>query len=73
MTQTLDCTALMCPMPIVRVARAVKALNPGDTLEVTATDPAFEADIRAWCGKMKHELVEYTRRGEVFVAVIRKS
>lgn len=73
MTEKLDCTALMCPIPIVRVAKALKALDSGDTLEVTATDPAFEADIRAWCGKMNHALLEYSRRGEVSVAVIRKS
>lgn len=72
MTEALDCTTLMCPMPIVRISQAVKALNPGDTLEVTATDPAFESDIRAWCCKMNHELLEYRRDGEVCVAVIRK-
>jgi TusA-related sulfurtransferase len=51
----------------------VKALSPGETLEVTADDPAFEPDVRAWCEKTKHPLMSLTRQGGDVTALIRES
>lgn len=73
MTEKLDCKGLMCPMPIVKLSKAVKSLAAGDTLEVTADDPAFEADVRAWCDKMKNPLKSLTKQGGATVAVIQKA
>jgi hypothetical protein len=39
---------------------------------VTADDLAFEADVKAWCAKMKAPLNSLTKRGAAFVAVIQK-
>ena len=60
-------------MPIVKISKVVKGLTPGATLEVSADDPAFEADVKAWCQKMKHPLKSVQNRGGTFVAVIEKS
>lgn len=73
MNEKLDCTGLMCPMPIVKLSKAVKALAAGDTVEVTADDPAFEADVKAWCAKMKAPLKSLSRRGPTIVAVVEKA
>lgn len=68
---TLDCKNLNCPMPIVRISREIKDLEPGKTLEVQATDPAFTADVIAWAKKTGNELLEVSG-GEVQRAIIRK-
>ena len=59
MTKTveLDCTGLKCPMPIVKIALAIKALQDGETLSVTASDSAFLPDLRAWVQMTGHELL----------------
>lgn len=67
----LDCKQLNCPMPIVKISQAMKNMSPGETLEVEATDPAFEADLKAWINQMGNELLEFSS-GEVQRAVIRK-
>ena len=67
----LDCTGLNCPVPIVRISQAIKKMETGQTLEVTADDPAFSADVDAWINKMGHELVALDD-GAVQRAVIRK-
>jgi tRNA 2-thiouridine synthesizing protein A len=67
----LDCTGLNCPVPIVRISQAIKKMEAGQTLEVTADDPAFSADVDAWIAKMGHELVALDA-GAVQRAVIRK-
>ncbi len=70
MNTPLDCRGLNCPMPIVKISRAMKDLRPGDTLTVTASDPSFGADIEAWTRKMKHTLVFFEDRGGVQTAVV---
>ncbi|MDD5064401.1 MAG: sulfurtransferase TusA family protein [Phycisphaerae bacterium] len=56
----LDCKNLRCPMPIVKVSKAMKEINIGQTLYVEATDFAFKADIEAWTQKMGHKIVQFT-------------
>lgn len=66
----LDCKAISCPMPIVRIAKAVKTMSPGQTLKVEATDPSFQADVEAWTRRTGNELLSFTVRDDIYVAVI---
>ena len=46
---TLDARRLLCPLPVIRTQERIKGLAPGDTLDVTCTDPGVLHDIPAWC------------------------
>jgi len=67
----LDCGGLSCPVPIVRISRAMKELASGDTLTVTASDPSFKADVEAWVRKMGHNLDSFTEADGCQTAVLR--
>jgi tRNA 2-thiouridine synthesizing protein A len=41
----LDLTGLKCPLPALKTRKALKALNPGDRIEVHCTDPLSVIDI----------------------------
>ena len=47
-TITLDFKGLSCPLPIVKTAVAIKRLQPGELVEVLATDAGSVADFTAW-------------------------
>ena len=68
----VDARGLSCPMPVVRTAQAIKALVPGDLLEVFATDPGSVKDMAAWARSTGNELVEQTTDGAVFRFVFRR-
>ena len=70
--QTLDLKGLSCPLPIVKTAMAIKALQSGELLEALATDPGSVPDFAAWCRSTGNELVEQTTNDGVFRFVIRK-
>ena len=53
---TLDARRLLCPLPVIRTQERVKGLAPGDTLEVTCTDPGALHDIPAWCRLNGHRV-----------------
>lgn len=69
---SLDCKSLNCPMPIVNISKQMKLLTVGQTLEVTATDPAFKADLEAWVRKTGNELVSFVD-DTIKVAIIKKT
>ena len=46
MTMTkLDLTGLKCPLPALKTRKALKAIKPGERLEVHCTDPLAVIDI----------------------------
>jgi tRNA 2-thiouridine synthesizing protein A len=66
----LDARRLLCPMPVIRTQNKVNELQPGDTLEVTCTDPGALHDIPAWCRINGHKILETRKQGiEVIVTV----
>ena len=70
---TLDLKGLSCPIPIVKTAKAVKELQPGELIEALATDPGSVADFAAWCRSTGNELVEQSEQDDVYRFVIRKT
>lgn len=52
----VDARGLLCPQPVLMLARAAKEL-PGALIEVLADDPAAATDIPAWCGMRDARLV----------------
>lgn len=56
--ETLDCKGLSCPMPMMKLAKAMKGLNSGEILEMFGTDPGTKSDIPNWCMKSGHKLLE---------------
>jgi tRNA 2-thiouridine synthesizing protein A len=68
----LDARGLLCPMPIVKTAKAMKELEPGQVLKVMATDRGSLADIPAWATSTGNELLEHRADGDTFVFFLRK-
>jgi tRNA 2-thiouridine synthesizing protein A len=55
---TLDATGLLCPLPVLKARRALKAVPAGGILEVLATDPGAIKDFEHFCQTTGCELVE---------------
>ncbi|RDV24814.1 sulfurtransferase TusA [Alteromonas aestuariivivens] len=53
----LDALGLRCPEPVMMVRLQIRKMNDGDTLCVTADDPAAIRDIPGFCRFMQHTLV----------------
>ncbi|MEU0095820.1 sulfurtransferase TusA family protein [Kribbella sp. NPDC006257] len=54
---TLDCRGMLCPLPVIKLAKALPTVSVGDTITVLADDPAAAIDIPAWCRMRSQELV----------------
>ncbi len=57
-TETLDTTGLLCPLPVYQAGAVLARLSPGEVLELICTDPGSLEDIPALA----------RQRGDVLVA-----
>jgi tRNA 2-thiouridine synthesizing protein A len=68
----LDATGLVCPEPVMLLHGKVRAMAPGELLEVIATDPSTERDIPRFCQFLGHSLELHESQGTTFRYLIRK-
>ena len=71
--QVLDCTGLLCPMPIVKTKKAIDGLQPGQVLKMIATDAGSPPDIAAWSRQTGNELLLSTEEGGKFIFFLKKA
>ena len=71
--KTVDYKGLFCPMPIVKIAGAIKEIEVGQVLEMLADDPGSKADMAAWAKQTGHELLETREEGGVFKFYVRRA
>lgn len=55
----LDARGLLCPMPVVKTAKEIKGMEPGQVLKVIATDRGAIADFPAWADDTGNPLLEW--------------
>jgi tRNA 2-thiouridine synthesizing protein A len=60
-TEVLDCTGVRCPVPVIRLAQAIRAVPPGEVVRLLADDPAALSDVPAWCRMRDQELLRLDR------------
>lgn len=70
--QTLDCSGLQCPGPIMKVYETIKGMSDGEILQVSATDMGFARDIDAWCKRTGNCLLKSERAGKENIVYIQK-
>ena len=69
---SLNLKGLACPLPIVKTAKAMKGLAPGELVEVLATDPGSVPDFKAWSRATGNQLVEASQDAGVYRFILKK-
>ena len=72
MPHDLDATGLLCPLPVLKARKALKALAPGEVLALRADDPAAVVDVPHFCTEAGHVLERVDDAGGAQVYLIRK-
>ena len=68
----VDASGLSCPMPVVKAAKEMRGLQPGQILKIVATDRGSLADIPAWAEDTGNELLDTQTEGGRYVFLVRK-
>ena len=68
----LDARGLLCPLPVLKAARRMRALPGGAVLRLVADDPAAVVDVPHFCAENGHGLLHAAEEGGAQVYLIRK-
>ena len=70
--RTLDCLGLFCPEPVFKTRMQLDEMEIGETLEVTADDPAAKSDIENLAKNLGQEILETVQEENVTRIIIKK-
>jgi NADPH-dependent 2,4-dienoyl-CoA reductase/sulfur reductase-like enzyme/peroxiredoxin family protein/TusA-related sulfurtransferase/rhodanese-related sulfurtransferase len=71
--ERVNACGLQCPGPIGQLRKAIDSIQPGEAVEITATDPGFAADVPAWCHSTGNRMIDFGETADgSFRAVIAK-
>ncbi len=46
---TIDTRGLSCPLPVLKVRKAMRSIEPGTAVQILTTDPLADLDFHAYC------------------------
>ena len=68
----VDAVGLHCPLPLLRLKKALKEMQSGEVVRVIATDPAAHLDFGVYAEQTANEIIEYIREEERQIFYVRK-
>jgi len=71
--QPLDCKGLLCPLPIIKLSKAIKTIQVGEVLEMLATDPGSVPDVKAFQSQTGHEIVASDQENGVYRFLVKRT
>jgi tRNA 2-thiouridine synthesizing protein A len=69
----LDCRGLVCPLPVIKLSKAVKGVAVGAVVEMLATDPGSVPDLEAFEKRTGHRVLERSETGGVFRFLVQRT
>jgi TusA-related sulfurtransferase len=45
----LDCRGMLCPLPVIELAKRIGEVEIGQVVAVASTDAAAAHDVESWC------------------------
>lgn len=69
----IDARGLLCPLPVLKLAKRIKALGVGDQVRLLADDPAAVVDVPHYAAESGHDLIETREADGHQVYVLRKT
>ncbi len=70
--QVLDCSGMLCPVPVVKTRKAIQTIELGQILKMIATDPGSPPDMEAWSRQTGYELLRSMQEDGKFIFYIRR-
>ncbi len=70
--ESLDAVGMMCPVPIVELAKKMKTLTPGTVLMLASDDEGVIEDVPSWCNRTGNEYLGHEEEGDIIRSYVRK-
>lgn len=71
--KTLDCRGLLCPIPIIKLSKAIKEVPVGETVEMLTTDPGSVPDVEAFQNQTGHKIQVSDQQNGVYRFLVQRT
>jgi tRNA 2-thiouridine synthesizing protein A len=71
--ETIDARGHRCPVPTLRLRKALEALGPGEQVQLLADDPMARIDVPHFAAAAGHEVVAVEDQGSAVAFTVRKA
>jgi tRNA 2-thiouridine synthesizing protein A len=68
----VDASGLLCPLPLLRLKKALTGMTSGDVVKVIATDPAAHLDFGVYVNQSGHQIIEFIKHEDRQIFYIKK-
>lgn len=68
----VDASGLHCPLPLLRLKKALMAMSSGDVVKVIATDPAAHLDFGVYSDQTGHQIVQLIKQSDKQIFYFKK-
>ena len=68
----IDASGLNCPLPLLRLKKALMEMTSGDVVKVIATDPAAHLDFGVYTDQAGHKIIKFIKQSNAQVFYIKK-
>ncbi|PKM12902.1 MAG: SirA-like domain-containing protein [Gammaproteobacteria bacterium HGW-Gammaproteobacteria-3] len=68
----VDARGLLCPLPLLRLKKALNEVMSGHIVKVMVTDPAAHLDFGVYSEQAGHTIIEYIKDSDCRIFYIRK-
>ena len=72
MIETLDLCGLKCPLPILKIRRAMQSMQSGERLDVSATDAGIVRDLPDYCAHSGNRILQQQELEGVYSFTLEK-
>ena len=73
MSDVIDARGLMCPLPVLRLGKALRAAKAGQVITIWADDPIAVVDIPHFCAETGHTLLSQSDGPDHQIYVIERA
>jgi tRNA 2-thiouridine synthesizing protein A len=68
----VDASGLLCPLPLLRLKKALMTMASGDMVKIIATDPAAHLDFGVYANQSGHQIIELIKHDDQQIFYIKK-
>ena len=68
----VDASGLNCPLPLLRLKKALTGMASGDVVRIIATDPAAHLDFGVYANQSGHKIIELIKHDDMQIFYIKK-
>ncbi|MGR9072872.1 MAG: sulfurtransferase TusA family protein [Gammaproteobacteria bacterium] len=68
----VDASGLNCPLPLLRLKKALTSMQSGEIVRIIATDPAAHLDFGVYSDQTGNEIIKFIEESGIRIFYIKK-